>query len=54
MNLRTVLPLILSLFRLDVWDTANRSERFQVRVEKGAQARAEIVDDTEQVKKRYS
>ena len=48
MNIRTVLPLILFSISVRMYaDTAIDLNRFQVRVEKGAQARAEIVDDTE-------
>jgi hypothetical protein len=52
MSIRTVLPLILFSISVRMYaDTAIDLNRFQVSVEKGAQARAEIVDDTEAGKK---
>jgi hypothetical protein len=48
MNVRTVLPLILFSISVRMYaDTAIDLNRFQISVEKGAQARAEVVDDTE-------
>jgi hypothetical protein len=48
MNIRALSLLILFSISVETYaDTAIDLNRFQVRVEKGAQARAEIVDDTE-------
>src|SRR5438132_8019000 len=48
MKIRILLPLILLSISVRMYaDTAIDLSRFQVRVEKGAQARSEIVDDTD-------
>lgn len=52
MNIGTlVLALVLSLSARMYADTAIDLSRFQIQVEKGAQARAEIVDDPEEGQK---